>query len=107
MRVSMLPFSEICLYKDFLTKAFLFSLVGNVNIVVDKRRVDGSRVRLAEVEIGDETGTVSLRARDEQIDLLENVSAHAGAVVLRNCTLELFQGRHIRYDSYPARCEIK
>mmetsp|Transcript_37945 Transcript_37945/g.91996 ORF Transcript_37945/g.91996 Transcript_37945/m.91996 type:complete len:533 (+) Transcript_37945:68-1666(+) len=71
-------------------------LVGNVNVVVDKRRVDGSRVRLAEVEIGDETGTVSLRARDEQIDVLAKVSARTGAVVLRNCTLELFQGRHIR-----------
>jgi len=64
---------------------------------VDKRRVDRSRVRLAEVEIGDETGTVSLRARDEQIDLLDNVSrGKTGAVVLRNCTLELYQGKHIR-----------
>ena len=71
-------------------------LVGKVNVVVDKRRVDRSRVRLAEVEIGDETGTVSLRARDEQIDVLEQVSARSGAVVLRNCTLELYQGKHIR-----------
>jgi replication factor A1 len=65
-------------------------------VVVDKRRVDRSRVRLAEVEIGDETGTVSLRARDEQIDVLEEVSKRSGAVVLRNCTLELYQGKHIR-----------
>jgi hypothetical protein len=65
-------------------------------VVVDKRRVDRSRVRLAEVEIGDETGTVSLRARDEQIDVLEDVSKRDGAVVLRNCTLELYQGKHIR-----------
>mmetsp|Transcript_55539 Transcript_55539/g.161309 ORF Transcript_55539/g.161309 Transcript_55539/m.161309 type:complete len:565 (+) Transcript_55539:184-1878(+) len=71
-------------------------LVGKVTLVVDKRRVDQSRVRLAEVEIGDETGTVSLRARDEQIDLLEDVSRRSGAVVLRNCTLELYQGKHIR-----------
>jgi hypothetical protein len=72
-------------------------LVGKINLVVDKRRVDRSRVRLAEVEIGDETGTVSLRARDEQIDLLERVSkCKPGAVVLRNCTLELYQGKHIR-----------
>jgi hypothetical protein len=71
-------------------------LVGKVNVVVDKRRVDGSRVRLAEVEVGDETGTVSLRARDEQIDVLEKVSKRSGAVVLRNCTLELYQGKHIR-----------
>lgn len=73
-------------------------LVGNINLVVDKRRVDQSRVRLAEVEIGDETGTVSLRARDEQIDLLERVRSKGKprAVVLRNCTLELYQGKHIR-----------
>jgi len=72
-------------------------LIGKVNLVVDKRRVDRSRVRLAEVEIGDETGIVSLRARDEQIDLLERFSkCKPGAVVLRNCTLELYQGKHIR-----------
>jgi hypothetical protein len=72
--------------------------VGNINLVVDKMRVDQSRVRLAEVEIGDETGTVSLRARDEQIDLLEKVRGKGipRAVVLRNCTLELYQGKHIR-----------
>jgi replication factor A1 len=76
-------------------KMFL-SLVGDVNLVVDKNRVDGSRVRLAEVEVGDETGTVSLRARDEQIDVLKEVSDRCGAVVLRNSTLELYQGKHVR-----------
>jgi replication factor A1 len=70
--------------------------VGSVEVVVDKNRVDGSRVRLAEVLVGDETGCVSLRARDEQIDILKEVSQRSGAVVLRNSTLELFQGRHIR-----------
>ena len=67
-----------------------------MQIVVDKFRVDGSRVRVAEVEVGDETGTVSLRARDDQIDQLKEVSERKGAVVLRNATLELYQGRHIR-----------
>eukprot|EP00522_Entomoneis_paludosa_P013716 CAMPEP_0172441126 /NCGR_PEP_ID=MMETSP1065-20121228/1696_1 /TAXON_ID=265537 /ORGANISM="Amphiprora paludosa, Strain CCMP125" /LENGTH=536 /DNA_ID=CAMNT_0013190323 /DNA_START=194 /DNA_END=1804 /DNA_ORIENTATION=- len=71
-------------------------LVGSVQVVVDKFRVDGSRVRLAEVEVGDETGTVSLRARDDQIDLLTEISQRQGAVVLRNSTLELYQGKHIR-----------
>lgn len=74
----------------------LHRLVGKVEVVVDKNRVDGSRVRLAEVLVGDETGCVSLRARDEQIDILKEVSQRSGAVVLRNSTLELFQGRHIR-----------
>lgn len=70
--------------------------MGKVNIVVNKLRVDQSRVRLAEVEVGDETGTVSLRARDDQIDVLQEVSERSGAVVLRNCTIELYQGRHVR-----------
>lgn len=67
-----------------------------MNVVVDKKRVDGTRVRLAEVEVGDETGTVSLRARDDQIDTLLGVSERSGAAVLRNCTLELYQGKHLR-----------
>lgn len=79
-----------------LLRSCLLSLVGEVNLVVDKNRVDGTRVRLAEVEVGDETGTVSLRARDEQIDLLREVSQRSGAIVLRNCALELYQGKHIR-----------
>ena len=83
-------------YVTLLWFSYSLRLVGKVNVVVDKLRVDRSRVRLAEVEIGDETGTVSLRARDEQIDILEEVSKKSGAVVLRNCTLELYQGKHIR-----------
>lgn len=75
---------------------FFIRLVGKVRIVVDKNRVDGSRVRLAEVAVGDETGTVSLRARDAQIDVLTEISNRSGAVVLRNCILELYQGKHIR-----------
>ena len=75
---------------------FALRLVGKVELVVDKCRVDGSRVLVAEVEVGDETGSVSLRARDEQIDLLRQVSSDSGAIVLRNCTIELYQGKHLR-----------
>lgn len=83
--------------RSLIATCFLcHSLVGKVTVVVDKRRVDQSRVRLAEVEVGDETGIVSLRARDDQIDILEEVAARNGAIVLRNCTIELYQGKHIR-----------
>jgi hypothetical protein len=86
-------------------------LVGKVDIVVDKFRVDGSRVLVAEVEVGDNSGTISLRARDEQIDLLKKVSADKGAVVLRNCTIELHQRKFLRLavskwgkmTAYPVR----
>ena len=71
-------------------------LVGKVDLVVDKLRVDSTRVLVAEVSVGDSTGSISLRARDDQIDLLKQVSKEGGAVVLRNCTMELYQGRFLR-----------
>ena len=73
--------------------------MGRVEIVVDKRRVDGTRVLVAEVEVGDDTGSMSVRARDEQIDLLRNISdggGGGGSVVLRNCNLELYLGKYLR-----------
>lgn len=70
--------------------------MGKVELVVDKLRVDGTRVLVAEVEVGDETGSISLRARDDQIEVLRSISEDNGAVVLRNCTMELYQGRHLR-----------
>ena len=71
---------------------------------MNKRQADGSVLRMADVEVGDETGTVLLRARDEQIDILREVSERSGsnnnsgclAIVLENCMLQLFQGRYIR-----------
>ncbi len=88
---------------SFASNMFNVRLVGEIKIVIEKTRVDRSKVRLAECEVGDETGTVSLRARDDQIDLLQQISkskdddgAGAGAVVLRNCSVELYQGKFIR-----------
>lgn len=86
-------------------------LVGKVDVVVDKLRVDGSRVHVAEVQVGDNTGSISLRARDEQIDMLMQVSKDGGAVVLRNCTVELHQRKYLRLavskwgkmKAYPVR----
>jgi len=78
-------------------------LVIDLTVVVDKLRVDGSRVRLAEALLGDETGTVAFRARDEQIELLQDLIDSSKqqvderpAVVLRNCTVELYQNKHLR-----------
>ena len=70
--------------------------VGKVELVVDKYRVDGARVLVAEVEVGDATGAVSLRARDAQIDLLRRVSRDGDAIVLRNCTIEVYREMYLR-----------
>lgn len=55
-----------------------------------------SQVRLAECEVGDDTGTISLRCRDNQITTLQEISEQKGAVILRNCNIELYQGKFIR-----------
>jgi len=78
--------------------------LGKIDIVVDKQRVDQSRVRLAEVEVGDETGVISLRARDDQITLLRNIldkgsgedKSKLPAIVIRNCSVELYLGSYLR-----------
>jgi len=70
--------------------------VSEIDVVFCKTRVDGTQVRLAEILVGDESGCVSLRARDQQIDLLKAVSGRQGAIVARNATIELYQGRYIR-----------
>lgn len=85
--------------------------MGKFELVVDKCRVDGSRILVAEVEVGDDSGSISLRARDEQIDLLREISDNQGAIVLRNCTMELYQGKYLRLgvskwgkmSAYPVR----
>ena len=88
-------------------------LVGKSEVVVDKGRVDGSRTLVAEVEVGDDSGSLFLRARDEQIDLVRKLSNNQGAIVLRNSTVELYQGKHLRLavskwgkmSVYPVRAQ--
>lgn len=88
-------------------------LVGKFEVVVDKGRVDGSRILVAEVEVGDDSGSLFLRARDEQIDLVRKLSNNQGAIVLRNSTVELYQGKHLRLtvskwgkmSVYPVRAQ--
>ncbi len=94
-----------------LQSQYLLRLVGKFEVVVDKYRVDGSRILVAEVEVGDDSGSISLRARDEQINLVRELSNKRGAIVLRNCTVELYQGKHLRLgvskwgkmSAYPVR----
>jgi hypothetical protein len=40
--------------------------VHSAQVVIDKKRVDGTPVRIAEVVVGDETGCITFRARNGQ-----------------------------------------
>jgi replication factor A1 len=61
-------------------------------VVLDKTRVDGNKIRVAEVILGDETASIILTARNEQIDLLK-----PGSVVeVRNVKVEMFNDAFMR-----------
>lgn len=60
--------------------------VVNSTVVVDKQRLDGSKVKIAEVLVGDDTGCIVFTARNEQIDVMKPGST----VELRNAKVEMF-----------------
>jgi len=62
--------------------------VVNSSIVVEKTRTDGTKIRIAECLLGDETGCVILTARNEQIDLVQP----GKTVLLRNSKIIMYKG---------------
>jgi len=57
-------------------------------IVVDKARPDGSKVKVAEAVVGDHTGCITLTARNNQIEALQP----GDTVVVRNAKIDMFKG---------------
>jgi len=67
------------------------NLIVNVvssQVVVDKARPDGSKVKVAEAVVGDNTGIITLTARNEQIDKL----VPGSTIVIRNAKIDMFKG---------------
>ncbi|KAG9411438.1 hypothetical protein AC1031_017073 [Aphanomyces cochlioides] len=62
--------------------------VVSVQPATEKKRFDGSSFRIAEATIGDETGTVILSARNDQINLLQV----GRPLVIRNANADVFNG---------------
>eukprot|EP01122_Echinamoeba_exundans_P000799 TRINITY_DN10731_c0_g1_i1.p1 TRINITY_DN10731_c0_g1~~TRINITY_DN10731_c0_g1_i1.p1 ORF type:complete len:175 (-),score=59.64 TRINITY_DN10731_c0_g1_i1:252-737(-) len=59
-----------------------------VRVIMDKTRIDGSRIRVAEAIVGDSTGCVIATLRNEQID-----AAQPGNLIeVRNGKIEMFKG---------------
>mmetsp|Transcript_24678 Transcript_24678/g.29892 ORF Transcript_24678/g.29892 Transcript_24678/m.29892 type:complete len:126 (-) Transcript_24678:863-1240(-) len=62
--------------------------VVNSKLVVNRSRPDGSGARIAECTVGDETGIITLTARNAQVDV-----AQPGKVVtLKNAKIDMFKG---------------
>eukprot|EP01128_Nolandella_sp_AFSM9_P009583 TRINITY_DN6193_c0_g1_i1.p1 TRINITY_DN6193_c0_g1~~TRINITY_DN6193_c0_g1_i1.p1 ORF type:complete len:130 (+),score=16.66 TRINITY_DN6193_c0_g1_i1:2-391(+) len=57
-------------------------------VIVDKTRLDGSRVRVAEGVIGDASASVIFTARDDQVDLL----VPGNTLELLNAKVEMYEG---------------
>jgi len=62
--------------------------VVSCNVVVDKSRPDGTKLRIAEAVVGDSTGTIILTARNSQIDVV----VPGKTIVVRNAKIEMFKG---------------
>eukprot|EP01115_Flamella_aegyptia_P007100 TRINITY_DN2958_c0_g1_i1.p1 TRINITY_DN2958_c0_g1~~TRINITY_DN2958_c0_g1_i1.p1 ORF type:complete len:132 (+),score=25.57 TRINITY_DN2958_c0_g1_i1:188-583(+) len=63
----------------------------NCDIVVEKKRVNGSTVRIAEGLVGDETGCIIVTAKNDQIDVVQPGSS----IIIRNCKIDMFRN-HMR-----------
>ncbi|TFJ81472.1 hypothetical protein NSK_007194 [Nannochloropsis salina CCMP1776] len=68
----------------------------------EKARVDGSTTKIAEIVVGDETGVITLRARDSQVDFFlkkvqkeEEEEEKPCVIVLRNAGVSMYKG-HMR-----------
>jgi len=62
--------------------------VVKTNIVVEKERIDGQKVRIAEAIVGDNTGCITFTARNAQVDVVKP----GATIILRNAKIDMFKG---------------
>jgi len=62
--------------------------VASCNVVVEKNRSDGSKIRIAEALVGDDTASLILTARNDQIDVVQP----GNTIEARNAKIEMFKG---------------
>eukprot|EP01116_Phalansterium_solitarium_P008658 TRINITY_DN22601_c0_g1_i1.p1 TRINITY_DN22601_c0_g1~~TRINITY_DN22601_c0_g1_i1.p1 ORF type:complete len:142 (-),score=0.96 TRINITY_DN22601_c0_g1_i1:179-604(-) len=67
----------------------LFVKVVSCNVVLEHVRPDGTKVKVAEAVLGDNTGSVVFTARNEQIGFVE---VPGRTVVIRNAKIDMFKG---------------
>eukprot|EP01121_Diplochlamys_sp_Union-15-3_P008327 TRINITY_DN2206_c0_g1_i1.p1 TRINITY_DN2206_c0_g1~~TRINITY_DN2206_c0_g1_i1.p1 ORF type:complete len:146 (-),score=21.80 TRINITY_DN2206_c0_g1_i1:135-545(-) len=60
----------------------------NSTILVEKTRADATKVRIAAAVVGDETGSIVLIAKNDQVDILEP----GNTIEIRNAVIEMFKG---------------
>jgi len=61
-------------------------------VVLEKNRIDGTKIRVAECVVGDETGIITLTARNDQIDVVQP----GNTIVVRNGKVDMFEDKFMR-----------
>jgi len=82
-------FLKVDQLKPGASGANLLVKVLSCQVVVDRTRADGSRIRIGECLVGDDTGCIVLTARNAQIDCMTGESP---TIVIRNSKVEMFRG---------------
>eukprot|EP00658_Telonema_sp_P-2_P028444 TRINITY_DN21790_c0_g1_i1.p1 TRINITY_DN21790_c0_g1~~TRINITY_DN21790_c0_g1_i1.p1 ORF type:complete len:158 (+),score=42.22 TRINITY_DN21790_c0_g1_i1:190-663(+) len=85
---SFLPVDQLRPQSGTLPGRRLVVLVFRVMVVAECVRPDGSRFRVAEAVVGDETGVITLSATNDQIELL----IPGQALLLQDFKISLFKG---------------
>jgi len=62
--------------------------VVSAKTVVSRTRPDGTLIRIAECTVGDDTGVITLTARNAQVDFMKD----GNSVVLRNAKIDMYKG---------------
>jgi len=62
--------------------------VVSCSVVVEKTRTDGTKIKIAEAVVGDNTGCITFTARNKQIELVQP----RNNIILRNSKIDMFKG---------------
>jgi replication factor A1 len=62
--------------------------VVNCSVVVEKTRTDCTKIKIAEAVVGDQTGCITLTARNNQIDIVQP----GQTIIARNAKVDMFRG---------------
>ena len=66
--------------------------VGKIKRIMNRLNLDGSRLRISEAEIGDETGFILLSLRNDQIEQVKE----GDVLILRNAKIDMVDKGHMR-----------
>eukprot|EP01080_Neovahlkampfia_damariscottae_P009888 gene9888-2210_t len=90
-------FIKICDLKPGTKGLNISAIVVEINVIVEKIKNDGQRIRICDCTIGDETGIINFTAKNEQLNLLKKNEK----IVIRNGKIDLFkQCMRLLVDDY-------